>query len=90
MKYDPQEFINSLTKKMGGRSFPQCPICGGENYTSTDNFVTLPVSKELGNVTLGPNIPTGMVICENCGHIEFFALGALGLINKEEHKDGKN
>ena len=90
MKYDPQEFINALTEKMNGKSFPECPICGGEKFTSTENYVTLPISKDLGDVRLGPNIPTGMVICENCGHMEFFALGVLNLIKKEEHNDGKN
>lgn len=40
--------------------------------------------------SVGPNIPAGVVVCENCGHMEFFAMGSLGLLKAEEHDgDGK-
>jgi hypothetical protein len=84
-KYVPNEFITALGKKMNGIQIPDCSYCGGKKFTSTDKFANIIIGEELGGINLGPNIPCGMVVCENCGHIEFFALGSLGLLkNKGE------
>lgn len=89
-KYEPTDFINALKDKMNGRSIPNCQYCGGRKFTSTDKFATILINDELNGISIGPNIPSGMVICENCGHIEFFALGSLGLLHmKGESKDAK-
>lgn len=89
-KYDPKAFIGALGKKMKGRNFPNCPYCGGQKFTSTDKFATIFIGEEMNGITLGPNIPSGMIVCENCGHIELFALGSLGLLNnKGESKDAE-
>ena len=48
------------------------------------------IGDDTKNISLGPNIPAGVVVCENCGHMEFFAMGSLGLLKAEEHDgDGK-
>ena len=84
-KYNPKEFIAALGKKMNGRKIPNCPYCGGDKFTTTQSFATILTGDDTKNINLGPNIPAGMVICENCGHMEFFAMGALGLLKAEEH-----
>lgn len=86
-KYNPNEFIVALTKKLKGKQVPTCSYCGGNKFTSTDKFATILIGDEVSGISLGPNIPSGMVVCENCGHIEFFALGSLGLLNGSEGKD---
>lgn len=89
-KYNPNEFIAALVKKMNGREIPDCPYCGGDKFTTTQNFATILIGDETKNIRLGPNIPAGMIICENCGHMELFAMGSLGLLKAEEHdSDGK-
>ncbi len=89
-KYEPKDFISALGKKIKGGNIPNCQYCGGRKFTSTDKFATILIGDELSGINLGPNIPSGMVICENCGHVEFFALGSLGLLNKEgESEDVK-
>ena len=80
-KYNPNKFITAIQKKLNGRDVPNCPYCGGEKFTSTDKFATILIGDEINNLNLGPTIPSGMLVCENCGHIEFFALGSLGLLN---------
>lgn len=45
------------------------------------------IGDDTKNISLGPNIPAGIVVCENCGHMEFFAMGSLGLLKTEEHDD---
>ena len=79
-KYNPQNFINALNHKMHGRGVPICPYCGGQNFTSTDKFASILIGDETNSINIGPSIPSGMLVCANCGHIEFFALGSLGLL----------
>ena len=83
-KYNPQDFISALEKKRGTNIYPTCPYCGGNHFTSTDKFASILIGDDLGSVNIGPSIPAGMVICEKCGHIEFFALGVLGLLNESD------
>ena len=86
-KYVPNDFIEALGKKMNGQGIPNCKYCGGNKFTSTDKFATILIGEELSGINLGPNIPSGMVVCENCGHIEFFALGVLGLMDSGDEKN---
>lgn len=89
-KYNPKDFIAALEKKLNGHEIPNCPYCGGDKFTTTQNFATILIGDDINNINLGPTIPAGMVICENCGHMEFFAMGPLGLLQTEEHDgDGK-
>ena len=86
-KYNPKEFIEALGKKVNDRDVPNCPYCGGEKFTTTDKFATLIIGDDVKSLELGPSIPSGMIICENCGHIEFFALGSLDLLRGEGVSD---
>ena len=89
-KFNPKKFITQLGKKVNGRNIPNCPYCGGEKFTTTEKFATILIGEDLENLNLGPSIPSGMLICENCGHIEFFALGSLGMLEKKDGaEDGK-
>ena len=75
---------------MNGRGIPNCPYCGGQTFTSTDKFATILIGEDIHSINLGPSIPSGILVCANCGHIEFFALGSLGLLkNKGVNDDGK-
>ena len=87
-KYVPNDFIKKLSKVMK-KNFPTCPYCGGKHFNTTENFAVILVNNDYSSFNIGPSIPTGMVICENCGHIDFFALGALNKIKEEDQKDGK-
>ena len=85
--YNPNKFIEKLNEKMNGRNFPVCPYCGGQKFTSTDSAASVLIGKDLSSISIGPSIPAGIVICEKCGHIELFALGALGLLPKKEESE---
>lgn len=89
-KYNQRDFANALVARMRGRDIPNCPYCGGQKFTTTEQFATILTGDDLGSINIGPSVPSGMLVCENCGHIEFFALGALGLLTRTEEKgDGK-
>lgn len=90
-KYNPQDFISALQKRTNNRSVPACPFCGGRKYTSTDSMASILIGTDLDSVSIGPTVPSGMLICQQCGHVEFFALGALGLLHEKDGvNDGKN
>ena len=87
-KYNPNDFINAFRKRTN-REVPACPFCGNRNYTTTDSLASIIIGQETNSLCIGTSIPTGMLICTKCGHIEFFALGALGLMNsKDEVNNG--
>lgn len=87
-KYDPREFTKLLNDKTGGRELPSCPFCGKSEYAAPQEMVPMIVSKQYEGLQLGPVIPTAPLICRNCGYVNFFALGALGLLPKENHSTG--
>ena len=43
-------------------------------------FAAILIGEDMSSINIGPHIPSGMIICEYCGHIDFFALGVLGLV----------
>ena len=86
-KYNSKEFIEAISKKMNGNKVPKCPYCGGQKFTTPTQFASIVVGNDLSEMSLGKSLPAGMVICEKCGHIEFFALGLMGLLSKEDSKD---
>ncbi len=91
VKFNSGEFISALKRKINFENY-NCPFCGGINFTTTEYCTSFVLKKEISNVVHNNIVPSGMLICENCGHIEFFALGPLGLLkesteNKEENKE---
>lgn len=87
-QYEPKKFISALDKKAPSSQLV-CPYCHGNKFTSTENYATIIIGKDLSSITLGASIPSGIAICQNCGHIDFFALGVLGLLGKREETNGK-
>ena len=88
--YNANQFLEKFNERRTGRNLPDCPYCGGQNFTVIDSLASIIIGKDLTGISLGPSIPSGVVVCTKCGHLEFFALGALGLLpKKEDSSDGK-
>ena len=83
-KYDAQEFVKTLTQKTNNKEI-RCEICGGNKFTTVEQFASIIIGDDVNSMHLGHQIPAGIIICTQCGHIELFALGALNLLNKEEN-----
>ena len=84
--YEPKEFLNALDERIIKKPI-KCPYCGGRKFTSTDSSAAILISKKVSGLSVSSveaYIPSGMLICENCGHMEFFALGSLGLNDKDD------
>lgn len=86
-KYDPNKFISNISSKALNGKIPQCQFCGGRNFTSTDKFASILIGEDLDSINIGPSVPAGMLICNNCGHTEFFALGPLGMLKGVDDKN---
>lgn len=85
-KFESKEFLHALDERTKGNKIPPCPFCGKIQYTTTSKVAKILSGDDTHGITLGPNIPAGILVCENCGHIELFALGVLDLLDhgKEE------
>ncbi len=86
--YNPNKFIDKIGTKINSRTIV-CPYCGGVKFTTTDSMSNILLSKDLTALNIGPTMPCGMIICENCGHVDFFALGILDLLQKTENSNGE-
>ena len=93
-KYDSKEFTQKLRDRTGDIALPCCPFCKETNYSTPAEMATILISDSFSGLQIGPTIPCAMVICKKCGHVDFFAIGTLGMIpkpdtNKKEVKDVK-
>jgi hypothetical protein len=79
-----RQIVKALTLRVGNFV---CPICHQSQYTFVDGYTVDPVQEDYKAVQLGGRlIPSVMLVCNHCGHIDRFSLGVLGLMEKEENK----
>ena len=81
-----KEIIKALEER--GAKLP-CPRCGNQSFALLDGYFNQTIQTELkGMVIGGPSVPSVVVACSKCGYLSQHALGALGLLPKEEAKNG--
>ncbi len=69
-----------LEKLIEKKAIPQCEICLHNNWGVVDQPVTAPIGDLSGAIRIPqPQIPCAGLICNNCGNLRLFALGALGI-----------
>ena len=92
IKYDAKAFIEALKSRMVSRPMPRCPFCGCNVYTTPKEAATIPAGMDIKGLSVGRTAPCAMVVCTKCGHVDYFALGTLGLLphGDEEKKGGTN
>jgi hypothetical protein len=76
-----RQIVKALSQRV---SSIVCPICHQSKYSFIDGYTIDPVQDDYKAVQLGGKIiPSIMLVCNNCGHIDRFSLGVLGLMDKE-------
>ncbi len=85
-KYNSSDFIHKLKENTDGHSLPCCRYCGGSDYTTPAEMATIFVANNFNGLQIGPTVPCAMVICKKCGHVDFFAIGILGLLPEDGAK----
>lgn len=82
-----RQIANALGKRIGNIV---CPICHQSKYTLLDGYFVDVIQDKYQSIQLGGRIlPSVMLVCNNCGHLESFSLGVLGLMESEEKNEGK-
>lgn len=60
-----------------------CPMCGTLRWTLADGYVLIPLLQDYAATAFvvgGPAVPCAALVCTNCGHVSYHALGPLGLL----------
>lgn len=73
--FDADIVIRKL-KKQGAMHY-RCPLCGGTNFAVQGEVATISTTDRINTMNLGTYVPCAMMICTNCGNVQFFALGIL-------------
>ena len=89
-KYNASAFIAALNARMLSRAMPKCPFCGGSNYTTPEQVATIPVGLSFAGLSVGQTAPCAMIVCTKCGHVDYFALGMLGLLPNADKEGGQD
>ena len=77
-----KEIVKALEDR--GAKLP-CPRCGNQQFTLLDGYFNQSIQMELKGMVLGgPSIPSVVIACNKCGFLSQHALGALGLLPREE------
>ncbi len=73
-----QRFLNELRNRGVSNN---CELCNQNNWAFVNEGVALNITDFSTNVRIPqPNIPSVAMICNNCGNIRLFSLGALNLL----------
>ena len=79
-----KEIVKALEER--GAKLP-CPRCANQSFTLLEGYFNQPIQFDLkGMVIGGPTIPSIVIACSRCGFLSQHALGALGLLPREEAK----
>ncbi len=77
-----------LEKLQEKKAMPNCEICQHNHWSVVDQAVSAPISDLSGGMRIPqPQIPCAGLICNNCGNLRLFALGALGIEVNPKKKD---
>lgn len=82
-KFESQEFLKALDERTKGHAIPTCPFCGGSAFTVSSQVAKVIIGENIDEISIGSTIPSGVIVCKKCGHLNFFAIGALGMLGEK-------
>lgn len=86
----PKDFKKQLLKRLTERDVHHtCERCRRNDWQLVDQIVPISVVDDVRQFTIPPaSIPSAALICNHCGNIRLFSLGALGIeYTTEEEKE---
>lgn len=79
----PSDFGKKVLEKLQQKGMrTECEMCGKNDWSVVEQPVSVYVSGAF--ISSHPQIPSASLICNNCGNMRLFALGALGLLGEAE------
>ena len=87
----PSDFKEKLLAELKLRGVKgDCELCGRNNWGVSEQAVALNLTDFSGALRIPtPNVPCAALICNNCGNVRTFALGALNLMPTLQKEGGK-
>lgn len=82
-KFESREFLKALDERTKGHPIPTCPYCGGTAFTVSSQVAKVIIDEDIDAISIGSTIPSGVIVCKKCGHLNFFAIGALGMLEEK-------
>lgn len=80
-----QEDRNDIVKRLHDRGVNRpCPRCGSEQFSLLDGYAVFGLVDRLDDEGVRHLAPSVCVACSRCGYLTFHAMGALGLLNKDQ------
>ena len=74
-QYETNDIIRRIAKAGGDKHI--CPICGKKDFFINNKKAAMFVSGSFNNFTLDEYVNTALLVCNNCGHVDVFALPVL-------------
>lgn len=87
LEEEKQRLASALIKKLEIKNL-RCPMCGNSHFSISDGYFFNFLQEDIKNYSMGKGVPSISIICDNCGFISQHALGSLGLLSKEQPKEG--
>lgn len=76
-----KQIAKALTERIGAIV---CPICRHSQYTLLDGYFASSLQNGYKGIEMGGRVlPSVMIVCNHCGHLDNFSLGVLGLMENE-------
>lgn len=78
---EKKQIAKALTEKIGAIV---CPICHHSQYTLLDGYFVSSLQNGYKGIEIGGRVlPSVMIVCNHCGHLDGFSLGVLGLMEND-------
>jgi ribosomal protein L37E len=79
------EHRNGIVKRIQERGVNRpCQRCGSESFSLIDGYAVFGLVDDLQDEGIRHLMPSVCVACSRCGFLTFHALGALGLLPKDQ------
>ncbi len=67
---------------------PECPMCHNREFSIIDSYSLIPVIEDYRHISglMKKSVPAICIICTRCGFLSQHALGALGLLEKDNEE----
>jgi ribosomal protein S27AE len=76
---------NEIVKRLQERGVNRpCPRCGSDQFNLVDGYAVFGLVDKLEDEGVRHLAPSVCVACARCGYLTFHAMGALGLLPKDQ------
>lgn len=81
-----------IAKILGKNPNIECPMCHHRHFALLDGYITENIQNNYKSIIVGGGtiLPLATIICDNCGYVAQYSLGALGLLEEESQASNQD